>query len=49
MNKQPEGSGNSLDPEIVYRCPYCGLDNRCKVCHEHDEPRGKCSKCPKKY
>jgi hypothetical protein len=38
--------GNDISDEACYGCEVCGLDTPCNVCHEHDEPRGDCTKCP---
>ena len=37
--------GNCWDVSFI--CPECPDDESCDVCHEHDEPRGSCSVCPK--
>lgn len=36
-------SGNCSVNE--YKCTICGIGELCDVCHDHDEPRGKCSEC----
>lgn len=41
-----KNTGNSWNPDIIYNCRECGVDNLCDVCHEHDMPRGDCDKCP---
>ena len=38
--------GNCWSEPIVYGCPDCGTGERCDVCHDHDEPRGECERCP---
>lgn len=42
-------SGNCWSRVIVYGCTRngCREGEVCDVCHDHDEPRGECSECPK--
>lgn len=33
-------------PNKTFSCRRCGTENKCDVCHTHEEPRGECSECP---